>query len=231
MKIHRFIGNFNLASKTIEIADPEIIRQISLVLKLVPGEKIVLSDGYGTSAEVTLEAVLKNKVLGTVGKIIPPEEIGGEVSLYLSILKKEKFELGVQKAVEAGVSSIIPIITERTIKTGLNFERLEKIIREASEQAGRSVVPRLHPITNFEDAITDGKKADYKMIFHPAGNFYKPKKISGTVSIFIGPEGGFTDKEIKNAADNGYEAFSLGPLVLRAETAAMIAVYRTSNGI
>ena len=231
MRLHRFIGNFDLSKKAVEITDPKITKQIKAVLRLSTGDKIILADGQGREAEATITLATSNSVTASVEKVAEKENAPGKVNLYFSIIKKGNFELGLQKAVEAGVSSITPIVTERTVKTGLNFERLEKIIREASEQSGRTVLPRLYPISNFEDALIAGKNNERRMIFHPAGSLYKPSKDLDSVSIFIGPEGGFTDKEIGRAEENGYAAYSLGPLIMRAETAAMITTYRTVNGI
>ena len=263
MKIHRFIGNFDLSKKDIEITNPENIKQVKDVLRLKKGEKLILSDGKGADAEMTLDLISKNKITGTLEKIdnsTSAESYGvtRKVNLYLAILKKENFELAVQKTVEIGVHRIIPIITERTIKTGLNFARLEKIMIEASEQSGRSVIPILSPIMNFKDALVDGASSQParnasgipasnasrsdagwadaggdKIIFHPTGASYTPSanKDAESISIFIGPEGGFTDKEIKEAQESGYTVASLGHLVLRGETAAMIATYRTAKGI
>ena len=238
MKIHRFIGNFDLSKKEVEITNPENIKQIKDVLRLKKGEKLILSDGRGMDVEMTIDLISKNKITGNIEKIDKPICVEGfsvtrKVNLYLAILKKENFELAVQKTVEIGVYRIIPIITERTIKTGLNFARLEKIMIEASEQSGRSVIPILSPITSFKEALVDGTNSQEKIIFHPTGIVYTPStnKDAENISIFIGPEGGFTEKEIKEATENGYTVVSLGHLTLRGETAAMIATYRTAKGI
>ena len=238
IKIHRFIGNFDLSKKEVEITNPENIKQIKDVLRLKKGEKLILSDGRGMDVEMTIDLISKNKITGNIEKIDKPICVEGfsvtrKVNLYLAILKKENFELAVQKTVEIGVYRIIPIITERTIKTGLNFARLEKIMIEASEQSGRSVIPILSPITSFKEALVDGTNSQEKIIFHPTGIVYTPStnKDAENISIFIGPEGGFTEKEIKEATENGYTVVSLGHLTLRGETAAMIATYRTAKGI
>lgn len=252
MKLHRFIGDYDFSQKParnadstataggeVEIVDPKIIKQIKAVLRLKKGELIILSDGRGNNAEVALASFFSNKITGIVNKVDKKEKAKRKVSLCLAILKKENFETAVQKAVEAGVSEIIPIITERTIKTGLNTERLKKIILEASEQSGRSFVPTLSPTLNFKDALIAGKDKEEKVIFDPNGIIYTPSKNSGpsanketqNISIFIGPEGGFTDKEISFAKSYKYTVFSLGTLTLRAETAAVIATYRAVKGI
>ncbi len=219
MKIHRFIG---------QIEDANITKQIRNVLKLKPGEQVILSDGKGHDALLELIEVgndIKYKIIKNLEPAVPTRK----VNLYLAILKKENFELAVQKAVECGVSSITPVITERTIKTGLNMKRLEKIILEASEQSGRSVVPALSPILNFSPALAFGSAAEEKTIFDPEGEAYAPDTVrvasAKSASIFIGPEGGFTDKEIKEAESSGYTVSSLGPLTLRGETAAIVATY------
>jgi 16S rRNA (uracil1498-N3)-methyltransferase len=256
MKIHRFIGDYDLSKEEVEIVDPKIIKQIKTVLRLKKGEKIVLSNGKGQEVEISLDLISSDKVTGIVTetKRLDDAKSHGQarkVNLYLAILKKENFELAVQKSVEAGVYRIIPIITQRTIKTGLNFPRLEKIIIEASEQSGRSVVSTLSPILNFKEALIDGANSQEKLIFHPTGITYTPSTSSGrsdsekssdsmrlsenknteNISIFIGPEGGFTEKEIEEAKRAGYTVTSLGSLTLRAETAAIIATYRTVKGI
>jgi len=245
MKIHRFIGNFSAKGgpasgwdKELEITDPKIIKQIKGVLRMKKGDVIMLSDGKGKSAEVTIDSLSTNKILVTVNKVSARTPLAEtrSVNLYLSILKKENFELAVQKAVECGVSNIIPVITERTIKTGLNIARLEKIILEASEQSGRDVVPTLSPILKFQDALIDGEKSEEKIIFHLMSEPADPRSSGNakklkSASIFIGPEGGFTDKEISLAKESGYKVASLGPLTLRAETAAIVATYLAANMI
>ncbi len=240
MKIHRFIGSYDLAKNEVEITDQKTIKQIRSVLRLKEGEKIVLSDGKGTEAEVELVSITSSLVTGTVLETRDIKNEGRVVSLYLAILKKENFELAVQKAVECGVAEIIPVITERTVKTGLNTERIEKIIKEASEQCGQNIVATLSNIMNFNEALIRANDSDEKVIYTPSlasdgvnlvKNEYKPNQNSKNISIFIGPEGGFTDNEITLAKNSGYTVASLGNLVLRGETAGIIATYRAVHGI
>jgi 16S rRNA (uracil1498-N3)-methyltransferase len=236
MKIHRFIGAFDLSKNEVEITNPENIKQIKDVLRMKRGDTIILSDGKGKNGEVIINSISPDKITGLVNKMAWPVSaknfgVAKQVNLYLAILKKENFELAVQKAVECGVSNITPIITERTIKTGLNIPRLEKIILEASEQCGQDIVPVLSPILKFENALAFGVSAGEKIIFHLTGEPYKPNQIAKSASIFIGPEGGFTDKEVSLAEKSGYKVASLGPLTMRGETAAIVATYRAVQEI
>ncbi len=235
MKIHRFIEDFDFSKKELEINNIEIVKQIRNVLKLEIGKKITLSDGKGTEADTIITFIYSDKISCEVVEVRKASETTRKVRLYLAILKKDNFELAIQKSVECGVSSIIPIITERTIKTGLNKERLEKIIKEASEQSGRSVVPELLETMTYKEALEHGSENKERVIFDLGEENYKPDgskaSFRHTVSIFIGPEGGFTEKEISLAKESNYQIASLGDMTLRGETAAIVATYRAVQGI
>lgn len=231
MKLHRFIGEYNLSGNELKIVDLAIIKQIKTVLKLKIGEKVIISDGKGIEAGVSIFSISKKEITCKIEKIVQKKDIEKTVNLYLAILKKENFELAVQKAVECGVSKITPIITERTIKTGINEKRLQKIIIEASEQCGQNIVPTLSSTLYFKDALVVGAGAEEKNIFHLDTIPYSPNKKNKIASIFVGPEGGFTKKEIELAKNFGYTVASLGSLILRGETAATVATYRAVNSI
>jgi 16S rRNA (uracil1498-N3)-methyltransferase len=229
MKVHRFIGPFDLSKSQVNIEDADHVNQIRNVLRLEAGEHLILSDGVGSEVEVSITSLSPQEISCRVEKIVPLNEPERKVTLCLAILKKENLEIAVQKAVEAGASAIVPVITERTIKTGLNTTRLEKIIKEATEQCGRSLIPKLFHITPFADALKN--PADEKIIFHPLGENYSPDKNAKNISILVGPEGGFTEKELALAEEAGYKKSSLSQLIFRAETAATIATYRAVDGI
>ncbi len=225
MKIHRFIGNFDLDTNPVVISDTEVIHQMRSVLKLKVGEEIILGNGQCDEVRATLTTIEKNNVVATVTeKYYNENESKLQTRLYLAILKRENFELAVQKAVETGVSEITPIITARTVKTGLNMERLQKIIREAAEQSGRGIIPILHEVKNFSDAV-ETCNPEESIIFDASGILFVKSQLSHVKSFFIGPEGGFTSEEIQLATANGFHIASLGTLTLRGETAAIVATY------
>lgn len=225
MKIHRFIGDYHFWGDQVKIENPENIKQIKDILRLQAGERVVLCDGGGSEAEAELLELNKKFILGKILEKRKLEKPKKEIHLYLAVLKKENFELAVQKAVECGATSITPIITSRTVKTGIKTERLEKIILEASEQSGRAYLAELGIVTEFDQAIKDAKGE--KIIFDISGKKYQPSGEK-SVSIFIGPEGGFTKEEIEKAKNLEFKLATLGPLTLRAETASTVATYLTS---
>ena len=243
MKIHRFIDqNFNLDQPRLVVTNPEIINQWKNVLRLTVGEKLILGDGGGYEATATLLKLTPDEAEVEIGeKVLNKNEpalnhsVGQakQVTLYGAILKKENFELVVQKAVEVGVAKIVPITTDRTVKQNLNFERLAKIAKEAAEQSGRGVIPAIEPIAEFKAATAMAVAAGATFLFDLSGPVLsKTYALKPSIcSIFIGPEGGFTESEVALAKQAGATIASLGPLTLRGETAAIIASYLAVNGL
>ncbi len=230
MKLHRFIV-VNLVAGQIQLDDQELYNQWKNVLRLEPGAEILLTDGQGQEAQAKIMSYQSKQILVDIGEVKTIElGDGNQVTLCCAVLKKENFELVCQKATEIGVSQIIPVVTTRTVKLGLNEERLQKIIKEASEQSGRVTVPILDPITDWSTVLSLSD-FDCKIIFDKQGDRLdrgdelKNKKIA----ILVGPEGGFTDEEVAEARRAGWEVKSLGQNVLRGETAAMVAAYWAVN--
>ena len=233
MKIHRFIDqSFNLNHKQLTITNREIINQWKNVLRLAVGDSLILGDGNGY--EATAEIATLTSELAEVDladQVLNKNESTIKATLYCAILKKENFELVVQKAVEVGISKIIPITTERTVKQNLRQDRLEKIAKEAAEQSGRGIIPTIEPIADFKTALTQATGFGPTFIF----DLTSTEKFNSTslpiINIFVGPEGGFTEKEIGLAKEIGAQVASLGQLTLRGETAAIIASYLAVSGL
>lgn len=230
MRKHRFISDFNFSVSPLIVTDQAMIDQWRKVLRLEVGAELILGDGRGQVAEGRLLSFGRDRA---EIEIISVELVGDSprrpVALYLAILKRDNFELAVQKAVECGVTRIVPINTERTVKLGLNTDRLAKIIREAAEQSGRAFLPELGPGQDFSIALKKAREAGDVIIFDLAGETLPTLLPVSPQSIFIGPEGGFTEAEVAQARAAGACVASLGPLTLRAETAAIISSYLTVN--
>ncbi len=226
MKIHRFIGNFDLAPGNFLLTEKHLVHQIARVLKLKVGEEIILGNGKGLESKGKITELAENNIHLYLSDVVPnhndPIRI---VRLYCALLKRENFELVVQKAVELGVSEVIPLITERTIKTQLNQERLKRIIHEATEQSERGKIPHLSVPVAFKEAV---KNIDGPAFFlDRSGQDVKTitKVAEGSVSIFIGPEGGWTDAEIALAQSHALQPLSIGRTILRAESAAIVGCF------
>lgn len=228
LKRHYFIGDFDLSLKEIFCVDSEIVHHIKDVLKLKIGEEVILSDGQGKAVLTRIEKIEKKNISFFVKKVLPSAVGDKKIILYAALLKRDSFEWLLQKAVEAGVSEIVPIITERTVKIGFNDKRWQKIIKEAAQQSQSLVLPKLSPTITFKDAIKQLEGVG--MFFDPSGEDIKKIKISSsTISLFVGPEGGWSDKEIELAKESGLKDIGLGSTILRAETAATVVVYLAKN--
>jgi len=228
VKLHYFFIDFPLHTGEAEVANTEIVHQVRDVLKMKASEKIVLCDGRGLEAEAIIISLEKKKIEVEIGEIRRNvNEPDKKVILYCTILKRENFELAVQKAVEVGVTEIVPIISQRTVKTKLNEVRLKKIMREAAEQAERGILPILHSAMDLTTAFAHCKNNDFNLFFDPRGE--KISAFAGMayekLGIFVGPEGGWTEDEIEAARMAGCQIACLGKTILRGETAAITAAH------
>ena len=228
MRLHRFMGDFKLKEGNLKITDKELLNQFRSVLKLKIGERIILCDGNINEGTAEIKGYNKGTVDIEILDIVKNEnEPDRAVVLYCAILKKENFELVVQKATEIGVSEMVPLITARTIKLDIRKDRLQKIIKEAAEQSGRGIVPVLHGPVDFEDAVKNVSKDGTNLFFDISGQNLDPHTTYYTLhtTIWTGPEGGWTETELEAAKNVGFNVISLGKTTLRAETAAIIGSY------
>lgn len=217
------------------IDDLAICSQIKKVLRLVLGDELILFDGNGLESLVKISSFGPKNIFFEVLEqriFTPPPR---RVNLFLAILKKENFDWAVLKSVEVGVANVFPIISDRTIKLGLNYERLNLIVKEAVEQSGQKFLPKISPALKFEQAIKLATGKGEVNLFAEVGNYtsrFLIDKIdlSGDdINVWIGPEGGWSPREIKLAQDKSFNFVSLGENILRAETAAVVASWLAVN--
>ena len=232
-KLHRFIGPYQLGVGTMRIDDADLAHQMRSVLQLEPGETVIIGDGAGNDAHCRILSYDRGVVfLEGISLGRNTAESSGQTTLYCAILKADHFELAAEKATEVGVGEIVPIITKRTVKLNLRLDRVQKIVREAAELAGRGMVPKVHEPVDFGRAVTMAKKHNANFFFDASGKPFGavPKRVK-SAGIFIGPEGGWDFTEIEQAEKVGMKMVSLGALTLRAETAVIVASYVVANAL
>ena len=236
MRLHRFFLPFSATDNSLIIADEKIVNQIKNVLRLKAGDEILIFNSE-EERKGKIEEIAKNAI-----RIILKEEVINlrepkiKVKLFCSLLKKDNFELVVQKATEVGVKEIYPIISKRTVKFDFKKERMDKIIKEASEQSMRISLPILHQTISFQEALKESSQNQLNVFCDLSSPLFseilKEKLISkkiDSLGVFIGPEGGWSEEEIHLAKDNNFLMVKLSDLVFRSETAAIIAVYLFSH--
>jgi 16S rRNA (uracil1498-N3)-methyltransferase len=226
MKIQRFIGNFAWDNDQVSTEDDHLLHQLHSVLKCKVGQQFMLSDGKEKEALVTLSLLTKKEAAFNINTLqTRAEGFSHNVHLFVSILKRDNFEWIAQKAVECGVTSITPLLCDRTIKTKISEERLTKIMHEATEQSDRIKLSTLHPTTSFNEAITTLIKSKIPFYIADKEGVSTPALTTKEVALLIGPEGGFTPEEKKYAEAHGGHTLSLGETTLRAETAAIVGTF------
>ena len=227
MPKHRFIrGNFDLSKNKLEITDRRLIHKIKNVLRMKAEDKIELCNGKQEEATAEILKINKDKIkTKLLERHSNDREPDKKITLYCSILKNKNFELVVEKATELGVSQIVPIISDRTVKTGLKSDRLNKKTREAAEQSGRGVLPQLQEKAKLKTAIKQDQN-EMQIAFDEAGKEVSEIDIAvDNISIFVGPEGGWSKKEKQMFEEKNFDIAKLSDLTFRAETAAIVGSY------
>lgn len=225
----RFYVNLALITNDEIDLPEEVVRHIS-VLRLRITDSIILfnGDGYDYVAEfITLE---RRKIrLKIIAAKLVQNESKLDLTLLMSIIAGDKFDLVVQKAVELGVKRLIPVYAQNTQrfkadKLTSRMEHWRKIILASSEQSGRASLMELSEPLEFTQAVTNNS-AKLKLILSPhhAGHL-AISVVSSSTALLVGPEGGFNSVEVELANQSGFASWQLGTRILRAETAALAGV-------
>ncbi|MEE9259150.1 MAG: 16S rRNA (uracil(1498)-N(3))-methyltransferase [Nitrospinaceae bacterium] len=230
------------------ISDDEVtlsgsdVAHIRSVLRLKPGDGIYVADGRGLRYHVELTQVKRDTVKGNILSGGPFQiESPLSICMGLALTKGGKFDGILRQSVELGVNVIVPMITGRCVVKLVKAEREKKIrrwqrvVREAAKQCGRSAVPEVRPIALSVKAFCSGvSDYDIKLAFWEEEEKRSLKDLAGQDSprsaVFLcGPEGGFTEEEMETARGTGFVTVSLGPRVLRAETAPIAILTLLQN--
>ncbi|MBI4826946.1 MAG: 16S rRNA (uracil(1498)-N(3))-methyltransferase [Nitrospirae bacterium] len=225
-----FLTPSQLASNEIKITGDNA-KYLFLVLRIKPGELITILDGE--ARKYTCKVLDADKKVVRVAKI-NEEPYSGESPIFITlaqgIAKGDKMDFIIQKTTELGVKNIVPVITERSqIRETGKIARWRRIALSASQQSGREFIPEIEPPLKLEEFVCRKNQCS-KIIFSEKQKGGNLKHVLSTINnpkhflLLIGPEGGFSEGEIKLASDNGFIEASLGPRILRTETSPIAAI-------
>ncbi len=211
------------------------VNHISNVLRMKQGEEVWISDGGKKEYRCAIEAFSADEVLLHIIYAQEPDyELSSRIYLFQGLPKADKMELIIQKAVELGAYEIIPVETKRCVvkldgkKAAKKVERWQQIAESAAKQSKRMLIPNVHQVLSFKEALKYAESMDIRLIpYELAKGMQETKEILAaiepgqSIGIFIGPEGGFEEKEVEAAISEGAKPITLGKRILRTETAGL----------
>ena len=211
------------------------LNHIKNVLRMKNGEEIWVSDSNNHEYHCRIDSIDAEKIDLHILYIQEADyELPGKIYLFQGLPKGDKMELIIQKAVELGVHEIIPVEMKRCVvrldekKAQKKRERWQQIAESAAKQSKRMLIPQIHPVINYSQAIAYAKEMDVCLLpYEMAKGMKETKQIIAkiqpgkTIGVFIGPEGGFEEKEVEAALEIGAKTITLGRRILRTETAGL----------
>lgn len=225
----------------IELSNDEL-HYIKNVLRLQDGDELIVSTGTGKRYAAKLQkSTRKSGFVSIVKELLQITESPLKITLIQAIPRPKKMDLIIQKVTELGVNQIFPVITQRSFRPGNEeiankwLKRWLKIAEEAARQSGRSIVPEISSILNYENCLSNLKANLSGIIFwekEQSSNlkeFLQLKPNLSCINLLVGAEGGFTKNEISLSQEAGFFSMSLGNRILRTETASIVAVALTQS--
>lgn len=219
--------------RIIEIKDREEIHHIRDVMRLKKDTSVSVFDGKGKECSGDIKKIDRDSVVIEIKGVVDNKGIiPYKATLYQAIPKKTRMDFIIEKAVELGADAIVPMVTERTIaalkgeKRSAKVERWRRVGKAASKQCGRVKLPAISDVTDFNSALEASRESDL-VVFAALDKDARPLRSilrdssQKNIAIFVGPEGDFSQDEIAAAKGQGYSICSLGPMVLRVDTAAI----------
>lgn len=229
-----FVGQDQIEEKVIHITG-EDRNHIRNVLRMKPGEEILISSGENKEYHCAVEAFTDTEVLAEIRYVQETDfELPSRIYLFQGLPKGDKMEFILQKAVELGVYEVIPVAAKRCVvkldakKEAAKCRRWEAISESAAKQSKRMVIPKVTNVMTFSEAVRYASQLDIKLIpYELAKGMSETKDLlegitpGQSIGIFIGPEGGFEESEVEQAKAAGVMPVTLGRRILRTETAGM----------
>ena len=227
MELRRFYISKEAIQGDTAIVQGEEYRHITGVLRFRVGYQLILCDGSGRDFYCTVTSIDAHRVVCHVDRVENNlSELSYDLTLAMSCIKQDKLEFAIQKAVEIGVKRILLYQSRYTVEKDVRSDRIERIVKEACKQCGRAILPEIiicHDIPSMlahakGDVYLAYERADVSSLLANVFN-----KAEG-YTVIIGPEGGFEESEVAAMQSHGVSTFSLGARILRAETAAIVAL-------
>ncbi|MBQ1951216.1 MAG: 16S rRNA (uracil(1498)-N(3))-methyltransferase [Clostridia bacterium] len=208
-------------------------RHVAGALRMKVGEPLTLCDGVGGDYACTITAVERDRVTAVVDAVTASvAEPSLSVTLYMGFPKGDKWDWIIQKSVELGVTRLVPVVTARSVArvdskdAAKKQARWQKIAAEAAGQSGRGIVPTVELPLTFKQALSRWQSENTLLCYEgggaPLGELVSPAETA--VSLVIGPEGGFAPEEVESVRDAGGRVATMGPRILRCETAPLAAL-------
>ena len=212
----------------------EDVNHIRNVLRMKPGERVRVSDETDFCGQCRVEALMEDRIVLTVEEEAPSTELPAGITLFQGLPKGDKMDWIVQKNTELGVQRIVPVAMKRSVvrlegkKAGARVSRWQAVAQSAGKQAGRTRLPEVSPVVSFAEALKEASGMDLLLLpYESAEGMTAARNLLGQarpgmrIGILIGPEGGFEPSEVEAAVQAGWNVLSLGPRILRTETAGM----------
>jgi 16S rRNA (uracil1498-N3)-methyltransferase len=237
LKMHRFfISKTTLKEKRATVTGGEL-EHMTRVLRLRPGDRIVLFDDGGEEHEGVIRSYGPHDAeIEILNSVRPQRESQLEIVLAQALGKGDKMDLVVEKSTELGVSSIAPFLSSRTVpkpdteRGAARHERWRKIALSAAKQSGRTKIPDILELSDFSTLVSRSWPSEEKLLFEPGKARDTLRQVVlerpriNSILLTIGPEGGFTPEELTEATEGGFRIVQLGTRILRTETAAVSAL-------
>jgi 16S rRNA (uracil1498-N3)-methyltransferase len=228
----RFFSEQTIAGPRVTLTGDEA-RHLATVMRAAPGDEVTLFDGSGAEFAARVVRIGKRDAeLEIVARQEISRELPLELTLAVALPKGERQKWLVEKLTELGVTRLVPLVTERGVAepTPSAIERLRRGVIEASKQCGRNRLMDIGQPARAADFFAAGSQFLGRFVCGPSGVPLVPNRSAALVAAAIGPEGGFTPGELAAARQAGWQVVSLGPRILRVETAAIALAAAVASG-
>lgn len=233
--MHRFfVDPSQIGEKEIVITGPDV-NHIRNVLRMRAGEELLAADGQGSEYRCILRELQDSEIRAEIcRKLSGSAELPSRITLFQGLPKSDRMDFIIQKCVELGVFRIVPVTTKRTVvkldakKEESRRKRWTAVSESAAKQSGRGIIPEISGVQSFREAVEEAGELDVCLIpYEKAEDMARTREIlsgipaGASIGVFIGPEGGFEEEEVREAMEAGARPITLGRRILRTETAGM----------